>query len=135
LVSLGSSTKRIRDRTIVETETTLVRVWVYPYLEKRDALPEPTTALATSTPFATLVAAIPSTAISSACSCIESRIPIFTSTRTVEQPLTLTGDDVTVTSTVQEVITTQTQSTLTEASLTTTFTTSTITATLSVLVL
>jgi hypothetical protein len=81
------------------------------------------------TPFASRVATIPATAKSSACSCIQSRIPVSTSTTTVVQPLTLAGEKVTYTSTVEEVSTTQTQNTVTAYSLTTTFTTTIVTAT------
>jgi hypothetical protein len=126
------NTDQIRDRTIVETETETdtETSTTFVYLGKRYASPEPTEAL--DVPFASRVATIPATAKSSACFCIQSRIPVSTSTVTVVQPLTLAGGNMTFTSTVQELFTTQVQNTVTASSLTTTFTTSTTTATLTV---
>ncbi|KAI4729925.1 hypothetical protein E4T49_02214 [Aureobasidium sp. EXF-10728] len=118
--------------TDIDTETITTTVLAPPLSygprKRRSAAPEVVTSLAT--PFASRVATIPAAAISSACSCIQSRIPRSTSTTTVEQRLTLAGMNATLTSTVQEVFTTQTQSTVTEASVLTTFTTATTTATL-----
>jgi hypothetical protein len=126
------NTDQIRDRTIVETETETdtETSTTFVYLGRRYASPEPTEAL--DMPFTSRVATIPATAKSSACSCIQSRIPVSTSTITVVQPITLAGNNFTSTSIVEKVFTTQTQQTVTDTSLTTTFTTSTTTTTLTI---
>jgi len=119
---------RTTTETEFETDVVTSTVFIPGSFEKRNGVPRATTTSAT--PFASEVATIPASVLSSACSCIQDRISLSTSTTTVEQQLTVAGTNNTATSTVQEIITTQTQRTLTEASVFTTITRATTTATL-----
>ncbi|KAG9520765.1 hypothetical protein KCV07_g4164, partial [Aureobasidium melanogenum] len=76
-------------------------------------------------PFASRVATISAPLVSAGCSCIQSKIPISTTTSTLTQQLTLSGPNTTATSIVQELYTVQTQSTTLETSVITTTSTTT----------
>ncbi|KAG9764960.1 hypothetical protein KCU73_g719, partial [Aureobasidium melanogenum] len=118
LTSFSTITEQLPDTTVtdISTETDFETVTTTTYIPlvtpaKRDAAPE--VATTTAIPFASQVATISAPLLLAGCSCIQSRIPISTTTSTLQQQLTLAGPNMTATSTIQQLITTQAQDTIT----------------------
>ncbi|KAH0175234.1 hypothetical protein KCU67_g334, partial [Aureobasidium melanogenum] len=135
LTSFSTITEQLPDTTVtdISTEIDFETVTTTTYIPlvtpaKRNAAPG--VATTTAIPFASQVATISAPLLSAGCSCIQSRIPISTTTSTLQQQLTLAGPNMTATSTIQQLITTQAQDTITIESVTTTTSTVTTTTTM-----